>query len=160
MTKLALSGVVLAVLGSAAPLFASAQTVARPSAAAGDRFTDATVAGLVAQARVREWSLASNSSNADEIYVELLKAGGKPACQERRITVNSEDQTVQDCQVAARVTPLTIVTNPVVVAPSTVVVDVQGDVACQQTWYVVPLGRRQKAERWVFCQIKGVARAR
>lgn len=144
---------VLAALGSAA----SAQTAAAPLA---DRFTETTVVDLTAQVRVREWDLASNSSNASEIYDDLVKAGGKPACQDTEIMVNYENVKVQNCSVTARVSPLSVLTNVVVVWPSRAVVDVEGAASCQAKWYAIAVGRsHQKAERWVYCQFKGAARA-
>jgi hypothetical protein len=147
---------VLALAGLAAPRPASAQTAAAPELG-GMTFASARAAAAAAAEQVQTWDLASNNSNAREIYSLLLQSGARPACHEKRIAVNGEWLDKQDCSVTARVARLTVKINDIVWS-STTDVDVVGETTCENEWLVVARGRRQAAELWQFCQLKGVAR--
>lgn len=106
-------------------------------------------------AAVQSWSIASNNSNAGEIYSLLIRSGGGETCADKRLVINGEPQTVKDCAVTARVARLTVVINDIVWGSKTDV-DVQGGTSCQAEWLAISRGRHQVAERWHFCQFKGV----
>jgi hypothetical protein len=156
MIKSAFLVLTLAGLGLAAPRFAAAEAAVAPAGFSNENFASDTVARLSESAHIREWDLASNNSNAGEIYATLIKAGGQPICKEKQLLVNSEYVTKQDCSVAARVARLTVIVNDIVWG-STTEVDVQGETACQAQWMAIARGRHQVAELWHFCQLKGVA---
>ncbi|HEX4048527.1 MAG TPA: hypothetical protein VH309_11860 [Elusimicrobiota bacterium] len=145
MMKLTLPALVIAALAFAAPFVGAVE-----------QLSEQTVANLSSAARVRSWDLASNNSNAPEIYRELIAAGGKPACQEKQILVNSDYVTKQDCAVVARVPQLKVIVNDIIWG-STTEVDVQGNTSCQAQWLAIAQGRHQVAELWTFCQFQGVA---
>jgi hypothetical protein len=139
-----------------AAVAASAQTVDSIRVAADRGFSETPVAALVAQARVRTWDLASNDSNAGEIFATLVSAGGKLVCADERILVNSEYVTKQRCSVEAPVARLTVKKNDILWG-STTEVAVQGDASCQSRWLAIASGRHQRAELWHFCRFRGVA---
>jgi len=104
---------------------------------------------------LQSWNIASNNSNAGEIYSLLIRSGGGETCADKRLVINGDPQTVKDCAVTARVAHLTVVINDIIWGSKTDV-DVQGDTNCQAEWLAIARGRHQVAERWHFCQFKGV----
>jgi hypothetical protein len=107
-----------------------------------------------APAGLRHWDIASNNSNAPEIYA-LLRSARAPACVEKTILVNGRALSKTDCSVSAPIERLTVTINDILWS-TTERVKVSGEAACRQEWRVVPQGRRQTAQQWTFCSFSGV----
>jgi hypothetical protein len=162
-------------LGLVISLGLAASAVAAPSATGEDAWAEAAAASaaiarmnqagrpaLAAQdappaggaGQVKHWEIASNDSNATEIY-GILGAAESPTCADTALIVNGQSVNEKNCSVTARVERLTVTIDDIV-RRSTEQVKVQGDASCQAEWRVVPQGRRQALQLWHFCQFSGV----
>lgn len=108
--------------------------------------------------QVRQRTIASNRSNAREIYTMLLNAAGKPAeCHEVSVVADGFRNEELACSVSGVVDQLRLTINNFVVHWHDEIVRVQGPTKCWQEWQAEPGRRPRGYSLWYFCRFNEIS---
>ncbi len=134
-------------------IFASASAVSAAPAPSSDTefFSKAAAVAAVVAAPV-ERTIASNNSNAPDIYNRLVAAGGAPSCEQSQVSGDPFGPTRKACRVSGRLAHFTVHINDLLWWYSYPVSPI-GDTSCRQQWIAQTTshGRPGEPELWYFC---------
>lgn len=108
-------------------------------------------AAAVAAATPVVRTIASNNSNAPDLYARLAAQGNVPTCQ--HVHVAGADAPLKACRVAGRLDHFTVHINDLLWWYS-YPVDPIGDTACRQEWIAQTNshGAPERPQLWYFCR--------